>query len=442
MNNEKAWVNVRDSFWFLPALYSFISVLMVALVSALDVWVVPQIKDSLPKLFFTEKSVAQTLYGSLITSILTMTTISFSTIMVVLTTYTTQFSPRTLQDFMKSRVTQHVLGVYSFGFVFALINLLLLGSGQSQGLLSPFITVIVSMICLAFFIIFIDHSSRFVQVNNLIGQIRTHTSAVIKKTFSEKSYNESVEWNQEEIDEWKKRRASTVIADESGYLQGIQIQGLVEWAKQKDVLLEANFQIGHYIQKGMPVFYYWEKEDGEEQLDVSPSMQYLLIGNERTDIQDIEFSIQKLVEIAVKAISPSINDPHTAVNCINRIGSLLADLAAVYEPIRYYSDSDEELRLLMETRYFRDYVYKSFYQIRIYGKHDLSVMNAVLEALYKISVVEGGDVRDDTWRFGEYVIESVDTSELNDLDYERFYKHAEKLADVCNQSLPLSRNPF
>ncbi|MCA0972603.1 DUF2254 domain-containing protein [Halobacillus litoralis] len=435
MNREKMWVNIRDSFWFLPALYSAISILMVILTSALDVWVVPKIEESLPKVFFTEKSVAQTLYGSLITSILTMTTISFSTIMVVLTTYTTQFSPRTLQDFMRSRVTQHVLGVYSFGFVFSLINLLLLGSEKSQGLLSPFITVFISIVCLAFFIIFIHHSSRFVQVNNLIGKIRTDTSDVIAKTFDEKDYHENVEWNPAEIDQYKEREPSVITASESGYLQGIQIDGLLRAAKQQDLLLEATFQVGSYIQKGVPLFYYWEK--GEDAESPDDCLDYLLIGNERTDIQDIEFSIQKLVEIAVKAISPSINDPHTAVNCINRIGSLLSELAEVHKPIRYYADQDNHLRLIMEPKEFSDYLYKSFYQIRIYGKQDLTVMNGVLEALHNIAIVHKGTVKEDTWRFGKYMIESVDTNELNELDYERFYNHAKRLADECEEEMTL-----
>ncbi|ARI78873.1 DUF2254 domain-containing protein [Halobacillus mangrovi] len=433
MNKEKIRVSVRDSFWFLPALYGVLSILSVSVTSVLDFWIVPQVKESLPKFFLTEKSVAQTLYGSLITSILTMTTISFSTIMVVLTTYTTQFSPRTLQDFMKSRVTQHVLGVYSFGFIFALINLLLLGSDQS-GLVTPTLTVIVSIICLAFFIIFIHHSSRFVQVNNLIGQIRKSTSTVIERTFEQKNYNEAVEWDQEEINRLKQSDLNEVKADQSGYLQGIQFKPFIEWAKNQNIIMEANFNIGDYVQKGMPIFYYWHF-DKEKEINPEECVQYILIGNERTDIQDIEFSIQKLVEISVKAISPGINDPHTAVNCINRIGSLLAELAAVYQPLKYYSDDEENLRLIMEPRTLQDYLYKSFYQIRIYGYHDISVMNGVLEALYKISVVNDKAVKDEVWRFGKYMMNAIDTDELDDLDQKYYKKQARKLAAACDQPI-------
>ncbi|UOQ44380.1 DUF2254 domain-containing protein [Halobacillus salinarum] len=434
MNKEKMWVHVRDSFWFLPAVYGLISLAAVSLVSVADFLLVPKFEKNIPSVFLTNKSVAQTLYGSLITSILTMTTISFSTIMVVLTTYTTQFSPRTLQDFMRSRFTQHVLGVYSFGFIFSLVNLLLLGKEQSKGLISPFLTVIISIICLAFFILFIHHSSQFVKVNNLIGQIRLSTSKIIKKTFEEKDYEESSVWDQEEVDHIRSANRRVIYAEQSGYVQGVQIKPLMAWAKENDVLLEADFFIGHYIQKGMPIFYYIQNNESDE---FSPEycLQFLLIGNERTDIQDIEFSIQKLVEIAVKSISPSINDPHTAVNCINRIGSLLAELGQQFIPIRYYADHNQDLRLILEPKPYREYLYKSFYQIRIYGRHDLSVMNGVLEALYKIAVVDGAEVRKDVWRFGEYMIKAVDVEELEELDYEYFHQQAKKLANACGEPL-------
>ncbi|RWZ52290.1 DUF2254 domain-containing protein [Halobacillus fulvus] len=439
MNKERVWVNIRDSFWFLPALYSLWSFLMVIATSLIDEWVVPQIEGSLPPVLFMGKSVAQTLYGALITSILTMTTISFSTIMVVLTTYTTQFSPRTLQDFMKSRVTQHVLGVYSFGFVFVLLNLALIGSEDSQALLSPLITVVVSIICLAFFILFIHHSSRFVQVNNLIATIRDNTAVMIQKTFEEKEFKEAVDWDPSDLEGKRKADFREVLAEKNGYLQSVQFKAIINWAQNHDLLIESRFHIGDYIQKGIPLYRYWSQGEAIEEKEGKEGLAYLLIGNERTDIQDIEFSIQKLVEIAVKAISPGINDPHTAVNCINRIGSLLNELAEVYEPYRYYADEEGELRLVMEPRLYEDYLYKSFYLMRIYGCEDLSVMNGVLEALYKIALAQKEKVGSDVWRFAVYIVESVKISELDELDYERFRNQVQKVADACGEESDLER---
>ncbi|WP_181350218.1 DUF2254 domain-containing protein [Thalassobacillus sp. CUG 92003] len=432
MNTNTIFLKVRDTFWFLPAVYSVISLFAVFLVTAIDFWMIPSIKSAVPSILLTNTNIAKSLYSALITSILTMTTISFSTIMVVLTTYSTQFSPRTLQDFMKSRLTQHVMGVYSFGFIFSLLNLLLLNNGKEKGLLTPFFTVMVAIACLAFFVLFIHHSSRFVQVNNLIGKIRKSTSNMINQTFSNKKEHEASDWDEQELDNMKAPDYGTIYASQSGYMQNVEMNPLINWAKQHNVLLEANFQIGDYIQKSMPLFKFWKQEESD--FDENECNFYVMIGNERTDLKDIEFSIQKLVEISVKAISPSINDPHTAANCINRIGSLLAELGERYEPIRYYSDDEGALRFIMEPKSYQEYLYKSFYQIRTYGSHDLSVINGVMEALYKISVVNKQNVKDDVWRFAIYMDKVVDEDSLDELDHEHYRHQIDKLKQACNKS--------
>lgn len=438
MNKGKVWINLRDSFWFLPTIYSILSIIAVAITALIDQWIISEYKDNIPSLFLTKSSVAQTLYGSMVTSILTMTTISFSTIMVVLTTYTTQFSPRTLQDFMKSRVTQHVLGVFSFGFIFSLINLFLIGKEPGLGLVSPLLTVIVSIICLAFFILFIHHSSRFLKVNNLIGAIRKSTSTLIAKTFKEKNYQTATEWEDNKLKALDQSKAYVIPAEKSGYVQSVQYGSLIKWAKEHTLILETSFLMGDYIQKGMPLFYYWKNEESEL-TNPKECTSFVLIGNERIDTQDVEFSIQKLVEIAVRAISPSLNDPHTATNCINRIGSLLIELMSVYEPIRYYIDNDDELRLIAQPKSFEEYLYKSFYQIKIYGFHDISVMNSVLESLYKIAAMYDESVQEDVWTFGKTIINAVKVEELDELDFKRFNHEVEKLTKACNKDFRLQK---
>jgi len=169
------WIRIRDSYWFMPSIYSIFSIIAVAITTMIDVYFITDVMRYIPDIFLTNRSTAMSLYSALITSILTMTTISFSSIMVVLTTYSQQFSPRTLQDFMTDQVTQNVLGVYVFGFIFALLNLVLLTENKTKMLISPFLTVIVAIISLGFFVVFIHHSSRWVQVNNLIGKIQDET---------------------------------------------------------------------------------------------------------------------------------------------------------------------------------------------------------------------------------------------------------------------------
>jgi len=149
------------------------------------------------------------------------------------------------------------------------------------------------------------------------------------------------------------------------------------------------------------------------------------------------------VEIALRAISPGINDPHTAINCINRIGSLLAELGQEYKAYRYYTDQDDELRVILEPKPYFEYLYKSFYQIRLYGKHDVSVMNGVLEALYKIAKVNDDKVRKVIWDFTLYMIKAIEDEQYYSYDYELIKNMADQIAEVCDQDpnqIPLTNH--
>ncbi|WP_373894399.1 DUF2254 domain-containing protein [Virgibacillus sp. CBA3643] len=433
MNQATFWFRVRDSLWFLPLLYGICSIIAVSVITALDDWLVPQISDSIPNIFLTGQSVATEIYGSLITATLTMTTITFSTIMVVLTTYSSQFSPRALQDFMRSKITQHVLGVFTFGFIFVLINLWLLSENDQKELLSPFFTILIAITSLGFFILFIHYAAHWVQVNFLIGTIRNDTSKIIREAFEERTYGEHQHWDHSQIENIRKKDRQTIYAKRSGYIQKVDYNYLINWTTTNNLVLEANFQVGDYVPKGMPVFYFWAFSDIKD--DVTHD-KFLTIGDERTDIQDIEFSMEKLVEIAVKALSTSINDPNTAINSINRIGGLLSELAGNYRPVTYYSDDDGQLRLIMEQKSFLDYLYTSFYQIKHYGKDDISVVYSIVEALYKLAIVSDNDsLTKEIWNFNNYILESVEVSELSSMDYEHLKGIMEKFADFCGEEL-------
>ncbi|KGX89880.1 DUF2254 domain-containing protein [Pontibacillus marinus] len=436
------WIRIRDSYWFMPSIYSIFSIIAVAITTMVDVYYIQEVKRYIPELFLTTRSTAMSLYSALITSILTMTTISFSSIMVVLTTYSQQFSPRTLQDFMTDQVTQNVLGVYVFGFIFALLNLVLLTESKTKVLISPFFTVIVAIITLGFFVVFIHHSSRWVQVNNLIGKIQDETYRVIGKKFSEKSYGVYEQWDENEVKRIKNKERQIVKVQQSGYIQHVQFKSLIQWAMDQDVVIDIHFQVGDYVEAGTPLLSYYADKNKDE-VNESSFRKYIMIGKERTNLQDIEFAIQKLVEIALRAISPGINDPHTAINCINRIGSLLAELGQEYKAYRYYSDQEDELRVILEPKQYFEYLYKSFYQIRLYGKNDVSVMNGVLEALYKIAKVNDEKVREVIWDFTLYMIKAIEDEQYYSYDYELIKRMADQIAEVCEKDpdqIPLTNH--
>lgn len=431
MNLSKTFINLRNSFWFLPVVYGILSVVVVGMSTWIDLAYVSQLEGTFPKLFLATEKIAQALYGPLITAILTMTTISFSSIMVVLTTYSSQFSPRTLQDFISDRFTQHVLGIFVAGFVFALVNMLLLTGKDDRILLSPLLTVLLAITCLLFFILFIHHSATFVQVNNLIEKI-TRESLLLLDTKEELTDGKPFEeWDRWEERELREESGMPIYSRKMGYIQHIQYENLVQKAAQEDVVIRLEVVVGRYVKRGSLIGTVWRSEKSSfSEVDLLNRMK---IGTERINDQDLEFSIQKLVEIALRAISPSVNDPHTAINCTNRIGSILSRIGEAYYPKEAYFDSDKNLRLLMSPKSFFQYLYKSFYLIRHYGKEDVAVVNGILEALILTAEGQREEIKSDVRRFHDYIMEGIDLDHHPDLDKELIRETSELLRNICKK---------
>lgn len=425
MNLSKAWMKIRDSFWFVPTLYSIASLLLVVVFHITDELILSNSNDKIPEIFIINEEIAREIYSSLVTAILTMTTISFSVIMVVLTTYSSQFSPRTLQDFMQNKVTHHILGVFCFGFIFALVNLVLMGKHDT--IIGPILMIIISIVCLAFFIYFIHHAAKWLRVSSLISNIHSDSTKVIKDTFAQKEFGEHEFWNQVEIDQVRQQRKVRLLATEAGYIQKIEWKSLLEWAKEKDAVIELHEKIGDYMTKDLPLLTVYRLDESEEMKKIN---EFIVIGVERTDVEDIEFIIQKLVEIAVKAVSPSINDPDTAINCINRIGSMLSDLGKVYKEIQFLTDERSDLRIIKQVKRYEYYLYRSFYQILYYGKKDVSVCYSLIEVLYKIALANDGSIRRKLWAFHYYVMDAIDWDSLLEFDRNHLESIYQKFKSV------------
>lgn len=427
MNKTKVWINIRDTFWFMPAAYSIVAIFTVLLINIADVWLVSAVKEDILKPLITDKDTAKKLYATLVTAILTMTTLSFSVIMVVLTTYASEFSPRALQNFMKDKVTQHVLGIYSLGFIFALLLLFLVDYGEP--ILRPLVMVIITIVNLGAFIYFTHHSARFLQVNNLIETMKNEGIKIVEELYKkQQSYRKYSTWNENEILEFKEVAKTIVKSKHSGYVQNIQWNAIVKWANKHNSLIELHVQPGSYIPKDLPIMTIWTDEKLKGDVH-----SFFVVGKERSDIQDFEFTIQKIEEIALRTIAPSANDPHTAINCINRIGILLIELGEFYEQTPYLADTQDHLRVIHEPKSFEDYLYKSFYQIRNYGQDRVSIIYSLLDVLYKIGAVSSPTIKQKVWQFHFYIMDVVKWDTLSDLDQAHLQEAYDRLENCCKE---------
>jgi uncharacterized membrane protein len=218
----------------------------------------------------------------------------------------------------------------------------------------------------------------------IIATVHEDLQATIARLFPE-PYGKPAPWQRQApeslMPEDFERRSRPVRAPRSGYLQAVDMDGLMEIAVRHDLLIRFENRPGHYVIKdsvlarvlpaGKPERGTWEEKVREA----------FLLGRQRTQEQDVEFLILELAEIAVRALSPGVNDPHTAITCIDRLGSALAELAGRDLPPPCRHDEGGRLRLVTRAHDFEGIVDASLDQIRQYGRSSVAVTIRLLEMI-------------------------------------------------------------
>jgi len=393
----------RTKIYYIPVLYSIYALLLAILVAYLDRSYQPLLINYLPNIFFTSFEITKTILSTIAGSLLSIVTISFSIIMLVLTTYSTQFSPRTLQDFLKSKMTLKVLGIFIGGFIYSIINLIFLINDGKTLFLSAAVGVLVVIYCIFYFMMFINHVSQSIQVNLLIDTLTTEILELVDQV---KIFNEAHEnirntppVNLENI---FKKDQLIILSDQVGFIRDINDIKLSNFADDNNIIIKAEKMIGDYVTTNSKVFtiYYNLDEMEVEKIDeesLQKCFNFVLVGKERNKSKDIEFGLQKLTEVALRAISPGINDPNTAIFCIKQAGMVLDKIAKADIENTYYYNDDDELTLIFEDASYDYLLYKTFYQLRYYSMRDVSVAGSILEALIIIAEGNPKDIKDTCW---------------------------------------------
>ncbi|MED1601862.1 DUF2254 domain-containing protein [Alkalihalophilus marmarensis] len=434
-------IKLRNQFWFIPAVYSVVSIVLAVISYLADQYVITHstLLTKLPAFLITDISLAQTLLSTISSSLLTMTTISFSTIMVVLTTYLSQFSPRTMQNFMTDVHTQRILGVFIGGFLFSLLLLLILRANHpTEMFISPTIAVAYAFVCVGFFVYFVHHVGKWIQVSNLIHKITENTIQSIEHYYEDNQTVEQDEpWRDWESEELILHNPHYIFAQANGYVQIIDVKGLTDQSEADNIILKVEAGLGNYIEQGGVLFELYGALPKEKHTLYA---KHILLGGERATIQDIDFGLTKLVEITLRALSSGINDPNTAVSGVRALARVLTVLSRKNLHRTYYNDSNGNLRVIFQERSFNDYLYRCFYQIRQYGCEDLSVLNALIESLKVIAINNSEEIKESVWDFAAYIRAGLHPDEILDLDKRYLNDKWQQLAihtDKSDHFIPL-----
>ncbi|MGB3493330.1 MAG: DUF2254 domain-containing protein [Elainellaceae cyanobacterium] len=387
----KVWDSLHSSFWFVPSLM----VLLAIALSFITIWIdhsrEATIVERITWAYSLGPSGSRAILSAIAGSMVSVATTAFSITIVALQLASSQFGPRLLRSFMQDTGNQIVLGTFISTFVYSLMVLRTI-NGVEEDEFVPHLAVTIGLILaiasVGVLIYFIHHSALSIQVNHVIKQVGGDLDGAIDRLFPERIGRNTSKHPEEEslaaIPADFDRLAYPIKTISSGYIQAIDDDQLMHVATKNHLLLRIQQRPGRFLVKGSELVQIFTEKKLPKKLAVEINEAFVL-GSQRTEQQDVEFPIDQLVEIAVRALSPGINDPFTAVRCIDQLSAALCHLAEREIPSPYRYDDHNQLRIIAEPISFADATDTAFNQIRQYGKSSVAVTMRLLEAIAAIA---------------------------------------------------------
>jgi len=334
---------------------------------------------------------ASLLLGTVAGSMIAIAGTVFSMTLVALSLASSQLGPRLLRNFMRDTANQVVLGTFVATFVYCLLVLRTIRRADEVAFvphLSVSIGVLLALVSIAVLIYFIHHVSVSIQADEVVARVGRELEDGIDRLFPSHLGGPGSEAatasGEAALPAAFAGEARPVGAAEDGYLKRVDADALMALASEQDLLLRLERRPGHYLVKGRAIVMVWPGSRVTESL-VGKMNAAFLLGNQRTAAQDVEFSFGQLVEIAVRALSPGLNDPFTAIACVDRLGSALCRLARHDMPSPARFDALGRLRLVAPGPTFAGIVDTAFNQIRQCARSNPAVAIRMLDAIALIA---------------------------------------------------------
>ncbi len=384
------WEKLSSSYWFVPTLmavfatgFSFLTIHVDSIINATWAREAGWLWAGGPQ---GARSVLSTIAGSTIT----VAGVVFSITIVALTLASSQFGPRLLRSFMNDRGTQIVLGVFVSTFLYCLLILRTV-RGVDAVTVIPFLSVTCGILfgvaSVGFLIYFIHHVPTSILAGTILGRVASELHSTIERLYPEE-FDPAKE--PAETDSGKRlpprfdAEARPVTSTESGFIQAIGNDDLLKLASRENLVIRLRRRPGDFAAEKSVLAEIWPPDRMSDEV-VKKLREAYFFGWHRTPTEDIEFAIDQLVEVAVRALSPGINDPFTAMTCLEWLGATLIQVGNRRIPSPYRYDDEGELRLVADETDFAGIAAAALNQIRQYGAKAVGVMVLMLNVLARVA---------------------------------------------------------
>lgn len=381
---RKLLADLSETFWLLPALLVVIGVAGAFGLIHLDR------SGVLPRwllenwLYDGGPTGARTLLGAVASSTIGVAGTVFSITIAALSLAAGQMGPRLLRNFTRDRGNQLTLGAFLGTFCYALIVLRSVRT-ESEGGFIPHLSLSVGIglafVCVATLVYFVGHMASRINVDTVIDLVSDDVHSAVHRLTTDVRQCDSPP-----LSYW---RGATPITDlRRGYLQQLDEHGLAAWAAEHHTAIRLLVRPGDYIFPGAPIALMTPPAEGAE----AAIRDATALGPQRVSSSDLRFAIRQLVEVAVRALSPGINDPHTAISVLDRMGAALCEMKPLYLPTGVWMREDRPVLVVPHIQY-EQLLNSMFHMIRQNAAGNATVLMRQLEVLTQVVSCERGRTR-------------------------------------------------
>ncbi|GAA3635614.1 DUF2254 domain-containing protein [Microbacterium awajiense] len=423
---------VASKLWPVPLIAVVCAVLLGIALPLLD----RVVDDDLPTwvsglVFSGGVDAARAVLSAIAGSLITATSLTFSLTVVALQLASSQASPRLLRMFASDRMVHATLAMFLGTFAYALTVLRTVedATEDADEFVPRIALTVASVLTLAsvvMLVVFLAHLARQLRVETMMRDVHREASLTIN-VLADADPGEPVAAPR------RPEHVHTVLAEASGFITGVDRGGLIRRAAQGDIVVRELRTVGASVIEGTPLLEWWRRgvpDDDDlrrdEQLGADLAG-FVQSGYERTARQDVGFGLRQLADVAVKALSPGVNDPTTAVHALGHIAAVLGDLAERPTRPEAYADADGVARLLPTGDGFDAFLEVGLAQIRHYGSGDPEVVARLLSLIDDVAWrARRADQREALRAQLGRIEASVDAAEFDDVERERFRGLAER----------------
>jgi len=376
---------VRGSLWVIPTLSVVAALLLSVVLTQVDV------APTSPLAFQGTADDARNLLIGITSTMVTVIALLLGLAVVALQLSSTQFSPRLLRNFLRDTGNQIVLGTFIATFLYCLLVLRTI-HGYNDSIFVPNLSVSVgvalAVASIGVLIYFVHHVSVSIQADHIIAAVGADLDEAIERLYPERLGRADAEARPPNGGAYLPPDGipgrSVIASSGRGYVQAVDTDGLMRITVENDIVVRLMRRPGQFVVRGATLAEAWPRARVQEDLARQIEGVFIL-GGQRTKTQDVLFAVDQLVQIAVRALSPGINDPFTAISCIDQLGAALCQLIERASPSACRYDDDGHLRVIAEPVAFAEVVDTAFDQIRQYGRASSAVTNHLLETIATIS---------------------------------------------------------